>query len=270
MTPVLVVVVASTASDDVSAHLPDRGVDHIGDCLLSEPASHDRTGGCKSEGYSASGPEKYFHLPDLTGQSLPILRWDSVQVSMNEALRNGPRTSSLLWIGYSPRLTTAAVSGRLTEPSRRRRGAQPQSARRTLMRSMEAARRAGSNEASQASSSTKTAASVSTSGSKGLTPNRKEPSSREATATPNSPIAHPRIATLVADAKTRRRMPARCEPKAMRMAISCARSAAEKAITLYMPSAASNAAAMAKAEMTTVLKRRGASLLETARSMLWT
>ncbi len=47
MTPVLVVVVASTASDDVSAHLPDRGVDHIGDCLLSEPASQDRRGGCK-------------------------------------------------------------------------------------------------------------------------------------------------------------------------------------------------------------------------------
>jgi len=39
---------------------------------------------------------------------------------------------------------------------------------------------------------------------------------------------------------------ARCDPKAMRMAISCARRAAEKEMTLYMPSAASSAAAMAR------------------------
>src|SRR6516225_6578088 len=56
---------------------------------------------------------------------------------------------------------------------------QRHSARRTLMRFTEAARRAGSNEASHARSSTKTAARVSASGSKGLRPNRKEPSSRE-------------------------------------------------------------------------------------------
>ena len=148
-------------------------------------------------------------------------------------------------------------------------GVQRHSARRTLMRSINAARRAGSNEASHARSSTKTAR-LSTSGSKGLTPNRKESSSRETAATPNSPNTHPSIATFAADAKTRRRMSAHCDPKAIRMAISCARRAAEKAMTLYMPSGASSAAAMAKAEMTTVLKRRGASLLGTVRSMLWT
>src|SRR5215813_5765601 len=109
-------------------------------------------------------------------------------------------------------LTRLAPFASTDELSRWRAAVQRHSERRTLMRSMEPARRAGSNEARHARSSTKTAARLSTSGSNGLTPNRKEPSSRDAAATPNSPTAHPSTATLDADAKTRRKMPALCDP----------------------------------------------------------
>ena len=117
---------------------------------------------------------------------------------------------------------------------------------------MDATRRAGNNEASDARISTKTAAKASANGSKGLTPKRKEPTNRETAATPTSPTAQPTIATLAEDEKTRRTTRARCAPKAIRMAISCVRRAVEKAMTLYIPSAAKSAATRAKAEMSVV------------------
>ena len=92
---------------------------------------------------------------------------------------------------------------------------------------MEAARCAGSNEATKASISTETAASASTNGSKGLTPNKNEFSRCEAAAAPSNPKMQPAIASLAAEEKTRRRIPDRCEPNAIRMAISCARRAAD-------------------------------------------
>ena len=101
------------------------------------------------------------------------------------------------------------------------------------MGSIEAARRAGSNEAAKASISTKTAASASTSGSKGLTPNRNEPQQPGGRRQrPAILQRNPRVQALAADLKTRPRIPDRCEPKAMRIAISCARRAAENAMTL--------------------------------------
>ena len=106
---------------------------------------------------------------------------------------------------------------------------------------MEAARSAGNNEASDAMISTKTGAKTSAKGSKGLVPKRKEPTNRETAATPARPTAQPTIATLAADANTRRTTPARCAPKAIRMAISCVRRAVEKAMTLYIPSPAKSA-----------------------------
>jgi hypothetical protein len=85
----------------------------------------------------------------------------------NEALRNAWGIPFMDRLGYSHGPTN----------HRDGTGVQRHSARRTLMRSMEAARRAGSNEASHARSNTKTAARLSTCGSKGLTPNKKESSS---------------------------------------------------------------------------------------------
>jgi len=100
------------------------------------------------------------------------------------------------------------------------------------MGSIEAARAAGSTEAARASASTNKAASASTSGSKRLTANSKESSTCAVAATPANPTAHPASASFRADRKTSPRIPERCYPKAMRMAISCTRSAAEKATTL--------------------------------------
>ena len=100
------------------------------------------------------------------------------------------------------------------------------------MGSTEAARCAGSHDAASASNNTNTAAVVSASGSKALMPNRKEVRSRDAAIVPTSPIAQPAIASLAAEANTRLNIPERCEPSATRMAISCTRRAAEKAMTL--------------------------------------
>src|ERR1700683_4522447 len=106
-----------------------------------------------------------------------------------------------------------------------------QSALRAFMGSTEAARCAGSNEATKARIRTNTAASVSTSGSKGLTSNTNHRNKRETAAAHSIPMAQPTIASLAADVNTSPRMRDRWDPRAMRIAISCARRAAENAIT---------------------------------------
>jgi len=100
------------------------------------------------------------------------------------------------------------------------------------MGSTEAARRAGSKEATKASMRTKTAASVSTSGSNGLTPNKNESNRCETAEAPSNPTAQPMIASFAAEVRTSGRIPDRCEPNAIRIAISWLRKAAENAMTL--------------------------------------
>jgi hypothetical protein len=97
---------------------------------------------------------------------------------------------------------------------------------------MDAARAAGSSAATTANTTTKSAASDNTRGSKGLTANKSESSKWEAAALTINPIAQPARANLAADKKINHKIPDRCDPKAMRIAISCTRSAAEKAMTL--------------------------------------
>src|SRR5271154_2389306 len=116
--------------------------------------------------------------------------------------------------------------------ARRKRRAQSQSVRKACMGSTDAARRAGSKEAAKDSTSTKTAPSVSTSGSRGLTPNRNERIRCDAAEAPSNPSAQPTTASLSAEVKTSAKISDRCEPKAIRMAISWERRAAEKAMTL--------------------------------------
>src|SRR6202021_4161097 len=103
---------------------------------------------------------------------------------------------------------------------------------------MEAARRAGGTEAATASNRIPNAAAVSTSGSNGLTSNSNERSSVEAAAAPARPRRQPIAASFTPDSSTRRTMPARSAPSAMRIAISCTREATEKAMTLEKPSKA--------------------------------
>src|SRR6202041_1282757 len=94
--------------------------------------------------------------------------------------------------------------------------------------STDAARRAGMTEAAKASRNTEAAASTITSGSKGLTPNRNERSSPEAAAAPPRPKTQPTRASFIPEWRTSRTMPERCDPSAMRIAISCTREATDK------------------------------------------
>ena len=96
----------------------------------------------------------------------------------------------------------------------------------------DAARRAGNKQAAIESSSTSTAASASTSGSIALTPNTSDPINREAATAPTRPIAHPIPASFAPEIRIRRTIPVRCDPNAMRIAISGTRSATENAMTL--------------------------------------
>src|ERR1700723_1646726 len=98
--------------------------------------------------------------------------------------------------------------------------------------STDAARRAGMTEAAEASRNTEAAASTITSGSKGLTPKRNERNSPEAAAAPPRPRTQPAAASLRPEAKTRRMIPERCDPSAMRIAISRSREATENAAIL--------------------------------------
>src|SRR6266704_4516593 len=77
--------------------------------------------------------------------------------------------------------------------------ASAQSARNACMGSIVAARRAGKNEAAKARTSTQAAASVNTTGSSGLTPNKNDRSNREAAAAPTNPMAQPAIASFAAE-----------------------------------------------------------------------
>ena len=117
---------------------------------------------------------------------------------------------------------------------------------------MDAARRAGSDEASDARISTKIAAKASANGSKGLTPKRKEPTNREIAAMATSPHRTTDDRHSCSRRKDEAHDAGSFAPKAMRMAISCVRRAVEKAMTLYIPSAAKSAATRAKAEISVV------------------
>ena len=103
--------------------------------------------------------------------------------------------------------------------------------RNACIGSMDAARKAGSADAATASISTQSAASTSTSGSNGLTPNSIDYSNPEAAAAPASPITQPIAASFAPDSITSRTMAERCEPSVMRIAISCTREATENAMT---------------------------------------
>src|SRR5579872_835199 len=97
---------------------------------------------------------------------------------------------------------------------------------------MEAALVAGSKDAATASATTKRAASDRTSGSNGLTAKSSESSKREAAAAAINPTAQPASASFTADKKTNPKIPKRCDPNAIRIAISCTRIAVENAMTL--------------------------------------
>lgn len=119
------------------------------------------------------------------------------------------------------------------------------SPRNDCIGSMEAARCAGIAEAARVSKKTAITARISTGPSNGLTPNRKERRRPEAAVAAAKPITQPMMASFVPETGIKRMIPERCEPNAIRIAISCTRDATEKAVTLYMPSAASNTAARA-------------------------
>ena len=92
--------------------------------------------------------------------------------------------------------------------------------------------RDGTADASSASANTVIAASASTRGSNGLTWNKKLRKRLEAAAAPAKPIKTPVTASFDPEINTSRTISPRCEPRAMRIAISCVRMAAENAITL--------------------------------------
>lgn len=94
-----------------------------------------------------------------------------------------------------------------------------------------AARRAGSNEIPIANTNREIADSASTSGSSGLTAKRSILKSREASNVPKRPRAHPAIASFAPVMTIKPTILERREPRAIRIAISCVRSTAEKAMT---------------------------------------
>src|SRR5579871_1283460 len=98
--------------------------------------------------------------------------------------------------------------------------------------SMEAARQAGAMDAAMTRSSTAAIARLRTVGSDGLTSNRSELSNWEAANAPINPRMHPASPSLAADTNTSLKIPVRCEPNAIRIAISWLRRAKVKAITL--------------------------------------
>ena len=106
------------------------------------------------------------------------------------------------------------------------------SSRNARIGSIDAARIAGSADAATASSSTPNAASASTSGSNGLTPNSIDRSKLEAATLRPVRSRNPPRPALRPTRITSRIIAARCEPSAMRIAISCTREATENAITL--------------------------------------